>query len=706
MSWKPAVIDPELDLAKYEGEGEDEVQLNDITFGLEEIDGAYDFVDGKIVMLDKPLEPAARKKKKQVAAVEEDDDTDAPPLSKKEAKKEALKAKKKEELKAQRKARIAELKAEKAAAKQEVQEEEEEEPQQQQEAIEEEEAADLPEWQAFGLHPLLMKGIEAMGFKYPSPIQKLCIPAVLNKGKDVLGVSETGSGKTLAYGLPILSRLLQTSSSSTAPDGVQCLVVTPTRELAMQVTEHFRNALQCVPLADRPRVESIVGGISEDKQERLLNRLPAIVVATMGRLKAFLVDRPHAHLKNMKQSLRFLVLDEADRLSDPMHAHDLQPLLDMLVDVSKKATSAKQRQTLLFSATLLNTEESMVIGKKPTTSTQGNKAPISGPLVLMEKLGRRGKAEVCEVVKDNSVIAAAATDSKAAVEPKQKAATTATGTITLPDTIDFSLVECTDEDKEAFLHYVIASKPQSHSILVFVNTINATHRLGATLQLNFPEMVIGSLHANMDQSQRLRNLDRFKKVEGAEKRLMVCSDVAARGLDIPSVDLVIHYGMPSRVDTFVHRSGRCGRAGKLGSVVCMSSGLEVQRTGKIRNAIAPRKMAAFIPDKDGDGDTVVVPMKQIFKRFNVCKKLQALLSQQKGKNIDDNWRKRTAQEADLVLSEDEDENKRGDTEEKQNAKAKLNRDVAKLQNELSMLLSGQRTTIAGQHRRGRKRMQI
>ncbi|KAH9247245.1 hypothetical protein BASA81_015188 [Batrachochytrium salamandrivorans] len=566
---------------------------------------------------------------------------------------------------------------------------------------EEEEVIDLPEWQVFNLHPLLLKAIAKLGFTKPSPIQRVCIPTILDKGKDVLGVSETGSGKTLAYGLPILSRLitdLVQGSSRSSEEGVQCLVVAPTRELAMQVTEHFRAVLQCVPLEFRPRVETVVGGISEDKQERLLNNLPAIVVATMGRLKSFLVDRPHSHLGNMKQSLKFLVLDEADRLSDPMHAHDLQPLLDMLIDVNKSQN--KQRQTLLFSATLLNIEDH----DKNKGST---KKVTSGPLVLMDKLGRRGKPEVCEVIKGepisseaaNAAVAAAVGNSGGVKAKAIALAVEKAKQFSLPDTISLSLVECTDEDKEQFLHYVVAASLAScRSILVFVNTITATHRLSCTLALAFPDMVIGSLHANMDQTQRLRNLDRFKK-QTEQKRLLVCSDVAARGLDVPAVDLVIHYGIPSRVDTFVHRSGRCGRAGRKGTVVSLSSGLEVARMGKIRNAINPRKMDPFV-SKDA-----TVTSKAVFARHAVCKKLYALQSSEKGKNFNENWRKRTAEEAELELSDDDDI--AGiNAEEKQDRTVRLHSEIAKLQNELSRMIAGVSTKQPGQYRKGRKRVNL
>lgn len=684
LLWKPA-SGVEEDAAKYEGEDASDVELDNLTFAVEEMVGDYEVVNNQLVM--KPAAGAGTKKPRKERAKKEEVVDERTP----------------EEVAFANKARM----AAEAFAEAEAEDEEEEE----------EEAIDLPEWQTFNLHPLLLKAIAKLGFTKPSPIQRVCLPTILNKGKDVLGVSETGSGKTLAYGLPILSRLITdlvqgSSSSSSHAEGVQCLVVTPTRELAMQVTEHFRAVLQCVPLEFRPRVETVVGGISEDKQERLLNSRPAIVVATMGRLKSFLVDRPHQHLRNMKQSLKFLVLDEADRLSDPMHAHDLQPLLDMLIDVNKSQN--KQRQTLLFSATLLNIEDH---DKGKGGGGGGNKKVTSGPLVLMDKLGRRGKPEVCEVIKGEPITSEAASAAVAAAVGEGAGGGKATAAavaalaaekkkqFSLPDTISFHLVECTDEDKEQFLHYVVAASLSScRSILVFVNTITATHRLSCTLALAFPDMVIGSLHANMDQTQRFRNLDRFKK-QAEQKRLLVCSDVAARGLDVPAVDLVIHYGIPSRVDTFVHRSGRCGRAGRTGTVVSLSSGLEVARMGKIRNAISPRKMDPFVSSDPA------VTSKQVFARYAVCKKLYTLQSSEKGKNFNDNWRKRAAAEAELALSDDEEDGDNGhlaglNAEDKQERTVRLHSEIAKLQNELSRMIAGVSTKQPGQHRKGRKQVKL
>ncbi|KAG4393086.1 hypothetical protein GLYMA_03G014732v4 [Glycine max] len=193
-------------------------------------------------------------------------------------------------------------------------------------------------WNELRLHPLLMKAICKLGFKEPTPIQKACIPAAAHQGKDVVGAAETGSGKTLAFGLPILQRLLEEREKAAnmdeergeepekyAPTGfLRALIIAPTRELALQVTDHLKAVAKHINV----RVIPIVGGILAEKQERLLIAKPDIVVGTPGRLWE-LMSAGEKHLVEL-HSLSFFVLDEADRMVQNGHFKELQSIIDML----------------------------------------------------------------------------------------------------------------------------------------------------------------------------------------------------------------------------------------------------------------------------------------------------------------------------------------------------------------------------------------
>lgn len=537
----------------------------------------------------------------------------------------------------------------------------------------------LPEWADLNLNSFLLAGLAKLGFDSPTPIQRLCLPAVLVQGKDVLGAAETGSGKTLAYGLPILSSLLDNPPNK--DNGLPVLIMTPTRELAMQIVEHLRNVLQETPLNIRPRVEAIVGGIAEQKQDRLLSRKPEIVVATIGRFRDWLSR--HDYLARLRHSLRYLVIDEADRMTDKAHISDLVPLIDYLTDADELEGNVEQskkqkRQTLLFSATLMAGSHA-----KEEIKSKSRKRYPSGALSLMEILGQRGKPLTCSVKTDNTgsthvevvpsqLLRAIGSQEKRDVEGKRLFSTETSAVATVlnravPDTISFHRIDCTEQDKEAFLHWIISRSEPGSSILVFVNTIAATKRLLASLALSFPKLSIASLHAKMEQKQRMRHLDRFKGKDGSEKtRILIASDVAARGLDIPDIDTVVHFGIPAHVETFIHRSGRCGRAGRRGTVIALATGFENKLMGKMRSAIAPNHFE--------DYPTSETELKAIFARVRVCQQLSRLQEELKQAQQDRAWKKRTAEEADIELDSDFEE---GDAED---SRGSIKRTLARQQN--------------------------
>jgi ATP-dependent RNA helicase DDX24/MAK5 len=702
----------------------------DVRFGLEEMHGNYEIVGGQIVFKEPVAKHGEQAKSSTVKAKKKNKDAKTfSSVADKDSETKMAKPSKKRKLQPSHDKESATTVGEaKALSSVSVQVDQ---------IVDEDISVDMPEWEVYNLHPYLLKGLEALGFTTPTPIQSLCIPAVLVQGKDVLGAAETGSGKTLAYGLSILSFLLNNPPNK--DDGLPALIVTPTRELALQVTQHLRNALVKTPLESRPRIESIVGGMAEVKQERLLTRRPEIVVATMGRLQAW-IGR-HSYLSKLRESLRFLVVDEADRMTDKAHYADILPLVDLLGgedgegELAHATKRNKKRQTLLFSATLLNAEDEKK--KRPGQDVRKKKKPRPvGPFALMENLGMRGKPLICnvsskiqgseavEIIKAVDVSLhdekekgkkARGKDEKAANSDSAKPKENEDGVVSevkLPESISFFRIDCTEEDKEAFLHWILSTVNPGSATLVFVNTIAATKRLAMTISLSFPGMSVSSLHANMEQKQRLRNLDKFKEkpASGGKSRVMIASDVAARGLDIPDVDTVIHFGVPLRLDTFIHRSGRCARAGRSGTVVTLATGFEVKLMGKIRSAITPRKMEPY-PTKE-------LELKKIFARVRVCKQLAKLQTELKIDQQDRSWKKRTANEADIELDSDFDEGDEDDTKaslkrtmarkERNQVMEQMQYDVAKLKRELAYMLSGraEAATNGGQHRAGRKRMKV
>ena len=187
---------------------------------------------------------------------------------------------------------------------------------------------DMSSWSQLGLHPELLARLAERGFARPTPIQEACLPPALHGRRDIVGAAETGSGKTLAFGLPILQRWLETRDKGEAREGLFGLIVTPTRELALQVAEHLR-ALMPLPDASCARVVTLVGGMAVVKQKRQLQERPDIIVATPGRLWELLSADPQPYLKTLDQ-LRFFVLDEVDRMVDAGHFKELDNILQLL----------------------------------------------------------------------------------------------------------------------------------------------------------------------------------------------------------------------------------------------------------------------------------------------------------------------------------------------------------------------------------------
>ncbi|XP_059229857.1 ATP-dependent RNA helicase DDX24 [Mustela nigripes] len=291
------------------------------------------------------------------------------------------------------------------------------------------------------------------------------------------------------------------------------LVLTPTRELAVQVKQHIDAVAKFTGI----KTAILVGGMSAQKQQRMLNRQPEIVVATPGRLWE-LIKEKHPHLSNLRQ-LRCLVVDEADRMVEKGHFAELSQLLEMLSDSQYNP----KRQTLIFSATLtlVHQAPARILHKKHIKKIDKT-AKLD---LLVQKIGMRGKPKVIDLTRNEATV----------------------------ETLTETKIHCETDEKDLYLYYFLMQYPGR--TLVFANSISCIKRLSGLLKVL--DIMPLTLHACMHQKQRLRNLEQFARLEDC---VLLATDVAARGLDIPKVQHVIHYQVPRTSEIYVHRSGRTARA--------------------------------------------------------------------------------------------------------------------------------------------------
>jgi ATP-dependent RNA helicase RhlE len=350
-------------------------------------------------------------------------------------------------------------------------------------------------FEELGLLPELLKAVAEAGYTEPTPIQARAIPVVL-LGKDVMGCAQTGTGKTAGFVLPLLQRLAHHANTSPSParHPVRALILTPTRELAMQVHESVQTYGKYIPLRDLV----VYGGVDIKPQIEAFRKGAEIVVATPGRL----LD--HVEQKSVGfGNVEVLVLDEADRMLDMGFIPDIKRILALL---------PKQRQSLLFSATF--SEEI----KKLANAMLREPVPI-------------------EVARRNA----------------------------LTETVSHRIHPVAQADKRALLAHLLKSA-DARQVLVFVGTKFGASRLARYLEKQGIDAA--AIHGDKSQQQRTQTLEAFKN---GTLRVLVATDVAARGLDIDDLPHVINYELPHVPEDYVHRIGRTGRAGRPGdatSLVC------------------------------------------------------------------------------------------------------------------------------------------
>jgi len=348
-------------------------------------------------------------------------------------------------------------------------------------------------FQELNLIEPLLKALKEEGYASPTPIQQKAIPIVL-KGTDLLGCAQTGTGKTAAFVLPILQGLFKKNAPT---KDIKALILTPTRELAIQIDE----SIASYGRHTRNRHTVIFGGVGQGNQVNSLKRGVDILTATPGRLLD-LINQGYVDVRN----LDYFVLDEADRMLDMGFIHDVKKVISRL---------PKVRQTLFFSATMPPEIQKLA----DTLLTNPEMVAVTPPASTVDK-------------------------------------------------IDQSLYFVSKTDKPSLLLHLLDTEGIANAI-VFTRTKHGANKVVKILDQ--AKVSSAAIHGNKSQTARQNALSDFKK---GRIRILVATDIAARGIDIDDLSCVFNYDLPEVPETYVHRIGRTGRAGNNGRAIAFCSSEE------------------------------------------------------------------------------------------------------------------------------------
>jgi len=352
--------------------------------------------------------------------------------------------------------------------------------------------------------------IDKLGYKKPTDIQYKSIPPIL-KGEDVLAIAQTGTGKTAAFAIPIIHLLQERKSFSSRPDGVKCLVMAPTHELALQIEDVFKTLSQNTRLD----ILCIHGGVDQEPQIKKLKKGVDILIATPGRM--FDLESQGA-LKLTR--VEMLVLDEADHMLALGFIKDIRQLMHSL---------PKRRQTLFFSAT------------------------------INEEIKKLAYSLVTNAIRIQ-------------ISPKNPVA----------KNIEHAVATVEMDHKRFFLENMINNDPEK-KILVFVRTkVRAERVKKALARVN---LVSDTIHSDKLQSEREDTMKRFRS---GDLKVLIATDISARGIDIPNVDYVINYDLPDSSENYVHRVGRTGRGREKGQAFSFCSTEEKEQLAEIEEALGKK----------------------------------------------------------------------------------------------------------------------
>ncbi|KAJ2505156.1 putative RNA helicase [Coemansia sp. RSA 2052] len=406
-----------------------------------------------------------------------------------------------------------------------------------------------------GLDQWLVDSLGAMAITQPTEIQQACIRPTL-EGRDIIGGAKTGSGKTAAFALPILQKL------SEDPFGVFALVLTPTRELAYQIADQFNVLGKGVNI----KVTVAIGGVDMMTQALELARRPHIVVATPGRLADHIESSSNAiHFQRVK----FLVLDEADRLLTDTFAPDLATIMDAI---------PRRRQTLLFTATM--TQSILDLRDRPPQPAEGEEAVSRAPFV---HLCASDESTVASLVQNYIFV-------PSHVKETYLVHLLMSNVAKLEKRAHNRLADAQDSDSDdeppsskSRSKEKANSVGQDKSIIIFVGQCKTAESLRVMLhELGFR---VTALHSKMAQQERLNSLGRFR---AEAVRILIATDVGSRGLDIPSVEMVVNMHVPRDADEYIHRVGRTARAGRGGRAVTIMSERDIDLIHNIEERVGKK----------------------------------------------------------------------------------------------------------------------
>ncbi|MCD4734530.1 MAG: DEAD/DEAH box helicase [Bacteroidales bacterium] len=365
----------------------------------------------------------------------------------------------------------------------------------------------------------IKSSISKLGFKKPTDIQFRSIPPIL-KVEDVLAIAQTGTGKTAAFAIPIL-HILQEGKTSSRSEGVKCLVMAPTHELALQIDSVFK------VLGKHTKVTSfcIHGGVDQSPQIKKLDRGVDIIIATPGRMFD-LVSQGALDLKRVE----ILVLDEADHMLDLGFIKDIRDLMRHI---------PRKRQTLFFSAT------------------------------INEKIKKLAYSLVTNAIRIQ-------------ISPKDPVA----------KNIEHAVAFVEMDDKRFFLEAVIKDNAEK-KILVFVRTRVRAERVKKAMER--VDIIADTIHSDRLQEERVLTMDSFRN---GELKVLIATDVSARGIDIPNVEQVINYDLPETSENYVHRVGRTGRGSQKGEAVSFCSSQEKEMLETIEKSLGKEIQRIDISKKD------------------------------------------------------------------------------------------------------------
>ena len=352
----------------------------------------------------------------------------------------------------------------------------------------------------------ILKSLEEEGYTTPTPIQAQAIPIVL-KGTDLLGCAQTGTGKTAAFAIPILQQLAKNKSFA-GKRKARALIITPTRELAIQINDSFKAYGRHTGL----KSTVIFGGVNQNPQTRSLRAGVDIIVATPGRLLD-LMNQGHVNLRDVG----FFVLDEADRMLDMGFIHDVNKLLDAL---------PRNRQSLFFSATM------------PPEIVKLSNTILDNPM----KVSVTPVSSTVDIIKQS--------------------------------------VYFVDKPKKNALLVEVLKNPEIKTALVFSRTKHGADKIVRHLHKN--NIKAEAIHGNKGQNARQRALKNFK---AQTTRILVATDIAARGIDVDNLSYVINYDTSNIAETYVHRIGRTGRAGAKGTAISFCNAEEKEYLKDIEKLI-------------------------------------------------------------------------------------------------------------------------